>query len=287
MVQAFLVDFLDSTLSCRFGNFLCNSERERQQDGISDHSGCIWMYLENLRASTDGVSHVHFNLFYDPVKYDGPLLPPAAALAPTLWPQFHLRWACPSETQSGEIENQCRAMNKEYSDAIKAKDIAEAKAEELKTDMESLVEALEREKQKYNSAVIRSNRMYKENKVIKRAIQTLGCKLHLSNTGNSLTDMGIAISETRDMTYQQPRESDEEDKFDMLVSISSDEHVTSNENRVCDTICDTLCPLRTKEGCCKWPDAGCSQAKSQFLGLKANFDAFDRLSIHDTYFGSD
>lgn len=77
------------------------------------------MYLENLRASTDGVSHVHFNLFYDPVKYDGPLLPPAAALAPTLWPQFHLRWACPSETQSGEIENQCRAMNKEYSDAIK------------------------------------------------------------------------------------------------------------------------------------------------------------------------
>jgi hypothetical protein len=47
-------------------------------------------YLADLGAS-EGSSHVHYNPFYDPLKHDGPLLPPAAALAPTLWPRFHLR----------------------------------------------------------------------------------------------------------------------------------------------------------------------------------------------------
>ncbi|KAG7583770.1 Protein-tyrosine phosphatase-like [Arabidopsis suecica] len=92
----FLVDFMDCLLSCRFGNFLCNSEKEREQCGIADACGCLWAYLTDLR-SFSATSHVHCNPFYDPLKYDGPLLPPAASLAPALWPQFHLRWACPEE----------------------------------------------------------------------------------------------------------------------------------------------------------------------------------------------
>ncbi|KAA8534498.1 hypothetical protein F0562_032015 [Nyssa sinensis] len=114
----FLVDFLDCVLSCRFGNFLCNSEKERQQSGVSDTCGCLWVYLADLRDS-EGSSHIHCNLFYDPLKYEGPLLPPAAALAPTLWPQFHLRWACPSEAQAGELEAQCRNMAKKFSELQK------------------------------------------------------------------------------------------------------------------------------------------------------------------------
>lgn len=76
------------------------------------------MYLDDMRAS-GGSSHVHYNLFYDPAKREGPLLPPAAALAPTLWPQFHLRWSCPSEAQTGEVEAQCRNLVEEISELQK------------------------------------------------------------------------------------------------------------------------------------------------------------------------
>lgn len=76
------------------------------------------MYFANLHSS-EGSSHVHYNLFYDPVKHDGPLLPPAAALAPTIWPQFHLRWACPEEVRAGEVESQWRVLTKKYADMTK------------------------------------------------------------------------------------------------------------------------------------------------------------------------
>ena len=70
--------------------------------------------MADLRA-TEGSSHVHYNLFYDPLKYDGPIFPPAAALAPTLWPQFHLRWSCPTEAQAAEVETECRKMALKFS----------------------------------------------------------------------------------------------------------------------------------------------------------------------------
>jgi hypothetical protein len=78
----------------------------------------MWSYLANLRAS-GGSFHEHYNPFYDPVKHNGALLPPAAALAPTLWPQFYLRWTCPIESQGGDLESQWHAMNKKYADAMK------------------------------------------------------------------------------------------------------------------------------------------------------------------------
>lgn len=98
------------------------SEKEREQYGVSDACGCLWMYLDDMRAS-GGSSHVHYNLFYDPSKYEGPLLPPAAALAPTLWPQFHLRWSCPSEAQAGEVEAQCRNLVERISELQKVIDV--------------------------------------------------------------------------------------------------------------------------------------------------------------------
>ena len=96
------------------------SEKERQQCGVAEASGCLWAYLADLRSSA-GSSHVHYNLFYDPLKHNGPLLPPAAALAPTLWPQFHLRWACPTEAQTGELEAQCRDMAIKFSELKKVR----------------------------------------------------------------------------------------------------------------------------------------------------------------------
>ncbi|XP_057475302.1 phosphatidylinositol-3-phosphatase myotubularin-1-like isoform X2 [Actinidia eriantha] len=289
--SAFLVDFLDCMLSSRFGNFLCNSEKERQQSGISDTCGCLWMYLADLRAS-EGSSHVHYNLFYDPSKHEGPLLPPAAALAPTLWPQFHLRWACPSEAQAGEVEAQCRSLSKKLSELQKEKEVAESKAKEITATMESLTAALQNEKQNSSSAMNLAKRASKESAAIKRAIQSLGCKVHFSGSGDCTVDIERNLTEIPQNFMQSPskRESDSatqnDEKSDLSVSITVMADDADSNNPI-GRVCESLCPLRTRDGGCRWPDAGCAQLGSQFVGLKANFDAFDRLSIYDSYFRSE
>ncbi|KAJ0973470.1 hypothetical protein J5N97_021429 [Dioscorea zingiberensis] len=287
--SAFLVDFLDCVLSCRFGNFFCNSEKERQQSGISDACGCIWMYLASMRV-TDGGSHAHYNPFYNPVKHDGPLKPPAAALAPTLWPQFHLRWACPSEAGVGELESQYRVVTEKYTEAQKEKEMAEMKAKNLKINIESLAAELQKEKNASRSAIATARRAFRESIAIRRAIQSLGCNVHFSSNESDLMDIESSSPDTRGgLSCSLRRDSGAGGQYDespdLSVSISAMENgiVRDNSSK---WICETLCPFSTREGC-KWPDAGCAQLGSQFVGLKANFDAFDRLSIVDGYFGSE
>ncbi|KAJ6845297.1 phosphatidylinositol-3-phosphatase myotubularin-1-like isoform X1 [Iris pallida] len=288
--SAFLVDFLDCVLSCRFGNFLCNSEKERQQAGVSDSSGCMWVYLDNLRL-TEGSSHAHLNPFYDPMKHDRPLLPAAASLAPTIWPQFHLRWACPSEAQAGELDSQWRTMNRRYTEMTKAKEVAEMKANDFKNSMESLYMELQKEKMLSNSSLASARRACRESLAIRRAVQSLGCKVHFSNSGNQAMDLeGSTLLDREGLQYSLRRDSDtgvgqHDEKGDLSVSIVAIDDSIVADNPI-SHVCETMCPLRTKHGC-KWPDAGCAQLGSQFVGLKANFDAFDRLSIHESYFGSE
>ncbi|KAK3228421.1 hypothetical protein Dsin_000302 [Dipteronia sinensis] len=278
----FLVDFLDTVLSGRFGNFLCNSEKERQQCGVSEACGCLWAYLADLRSS-EGRSHAHYNFFYDPSKHDGPLLPPAAALAPTLWPQFHLRWACPAEAQDGEVEAQCRKTALKLFELQKAKEIAEKKAKDCMDAVESLAAELQKEKQVCNSARNLAKRASKETAAIKRAVESLGCKVQFASSGDCAVDIESNPTKSPQMYSASRRESDE--KSDLSVSVTVVDDVASS-NPV-GRVCEALCPLRTRDGGCRWPDAGCAQLGSQFVGLKANFDAFDRLSIYDSYFQSD
>uniref|UniRef100_A0A1D1YSY4 Myotubularin-related protein 2 n=1 Tax=Anthurium amnicola TaxID=1678845 RepID=A0A1D1YSY4_9ARAE len=283
----FLVDFLDCMLSCRFGNFLCNSEKERQQSGVSDTCGCMWMYLANLRAAEDDL-HEHCNPFYDPDKHGRSLLPPAAALAPTLWPQFHLRWSCPSEAHAGELEAQVRILNKRRADIIKARNIAETKVNDLRSSMESLTAELQKERHRSNSAMIMARRACRESLAMKRAVQSLGCRVQFSSTGNTVDTE--KLTETRQRSGKSyigdsDGEGQQSEREDFAVSISAIE-----DGFVADSppseVCEALCPFRTRDGC-KWPDASCAQLGSQFIGLKANFDAFDRLTIYDCYFGSE
>ncbi|KAL7109242.1 hypothetical protein ACP275_06G163800 [Erythranthe tilingii] len=279
--SVFLVDLIDSMLSCRFGNFFCNSEKERQQAGVYDACGCLWMYLADLRVS-DGRSHVHYNHFYDPSKFQGPLLPPAAALAPTLWPQFHLRWACPAEAQAGEIEAQCRDMAKKISELQKAKDLAEAKVRESAATIESLTDDLRNEKISSSSAKDWGRRSKKETEAIKRAIQSLGCKVHFSEDGDCF--VGIENNPTeipQKSSFSVPEMHDQSPDASACADVADDDY-DSPISRVC----ESLCPLRTRDGGCRWPEAGCAQFGSQFVGLKANFDAFETLSIYDSYFES-
>ncbi|KAL4375971.1 hypothetical protein GQ457_02G010640 [Hibiscus cannabinus] len=287
--STFLVDFLDCVLSCRFGNFLCNSEKERQQCGVYEACGCLWAYLADLRSS-EGSSHAHYNLFYDPLKHNGTLYPPAAALAPTLWPQFHLRWSCPSVSQAGELEAECRNMAIKFSELQKAKEAAEMKAKEYSLAMETLKAELRNEKRLSSSAMNLAKRASKESAAIKRAIQSLGCRVNFTTNGDCIVDVESKPTETRERFMQSPpiRESDStvhDDKSDLSVSITvvSDDVVS---NSPLGQVCETLCPLRTRNGSCQWPNAGCAQLGSQFIGLKANFDAFDHLSIYDRDFHS-
>lgn len=269
--SAFLVDFLDCFLSCRFGNFLCNSEKERQQAGVSDVCGCIWMYMASLRAPEDG-SHVHYNVFYDSTRHDGPLLPPAAALAPTIWPQFHLRWACPSEARSGELDSHLRIMTKQYAEMTKAKEMAEQKVKELRLSMDSLTMDLQKEKKLRESAVYMAKRSRRETLAIDRAAQSLGIKVQFSGKGSR--------EETR---RSSDFEGKQDDSADFCVSISAIEDSLVGDNPISRRVCENICPFSTRGGC-KWPDAACAQLSSQFVGFKADFEAIEQLSIYEGYF---
>ncbi|OVA19430.1 Myotubularin phosphatase domain [Macleaya cordata] len=269
-----------------------SSEKERQQSGVFDACGCLWVYLADLRAS-EGSFHTHCNFFYDPLKHEGPLLPPAAALAPTLWPQFHLRWACPSEAQAGELEAQCRIMVKQFNEMQKAKEFAERKAKDITTSMELLTAELQRERQLSSSTMDMAKRAFKESASIKRAIQSLGCKVHLSSNGECALDFGSNPLEVQQKFICSPSQRNSggnngqwEEKSDLSVSISVMED-DAVPNSPISRPCETFCPLRSRDGSCNWPNAGCAQLGSQFIGLKANFDAFDKLSIYDCYFGSE
>ncbi|KFK38445.1 hypothetical protein AALP_AA3G114400 [Arabis alpina] len=276
----FLVDFMDCLLSCRFGNFLCNSEKERQQCGIAEACGCIWAYLTDLR-SLGSTSHAHCNPFYDPVKYDGPLLPPAASLAPTLWPQFHLRWACPDEAKAADIEVQCRAMTVKYSEMQKDKAAAERRVDEITFAMESLSAELLRERHTSWRARESGNRATKEYTALTRAVQSLGCKINF--TTSDVEDDPKTCSLENSNSRRRNRNVNNSD-VSVSISLMSEENKSENPMG---RVCEALCPLRTREGVCRWPEAGCAHLGSQLVGLKANFDAFDRLSIYDSYFQSE
>ncbi|XP_031484297.1 phosphatidylinositol-3-phosphatase myotubularin-1-like isoform X2 [Nymphaea colorata] len=286
----FLVDFLDCMLSCRFGNFLCNSEKERQQSGVVDASGCMWVYLKDLRMS-EGCFHAHYNLFYDRMGNDGPLLPPAAALAPTLWPQFHLRWACPQESQAGEIDAHYRNMAQRFTQIQKAKEQAEEKAKGVTLNMEALTTELMKEKQLRSSAMNYTAQICRENLAIKRAMQSLGCKVQFSSNGDCTLSMASLEREVRQRAIRSsPKESDGSEKLtETSIDLSVAGSIMDDKDSAIDFFkqaCENLCPFRTPEGC-RWPDAGCAQLGSQFVGLKANFDALDQLSIYDRYFDAE
>lgn len=151
--------------------------------------------------------------------------------------------------------------------------------------MESLAAELQNEKIISSSATTLAKRAGKENAAVRRALQSLGCKVHFS--GIDHCTVGIERNPTKSTNNKETVETlTNDEKSDMSVSISvmQDDDVSSNP---IDRICESLCPFRTQDGGCRWPDAGCAQLRSQYVGLKANFDAFDRLSIYDGYFKSE
>jgi myotubularin-related protein 1/2 len=228
--SAYLVEIVDCIFSGRFGNFLCNTENERQLAGVADSCGCMWVYLTQLRKSSGKSNiHEHCNIFYSPDEYSGPLLPPAAALAPTLWSRFHLRWVSPLEARTrSEIEAQC------FMKIQREKEIAEDKIKDLVTNLESLTEQLVSEKRAHRSAVALATMAWRETMAIKRAAESVGYNVKISGfPDNVFTDTANSedieekimsmsqkeLSEMKDVDEVKERE-DEEDVMSQSVSVS-------------------------------------------------------------------
>lgn len=159
---------------------------------------------------------------------------------------------------------------------LQVKEVAESKARDLKLKSEALSAELLKEKQKSSSALATANRVHRENRAIKRAVQSLGCRVNLSTNQSRPSSDLIASTYLDDPSDDSPH--------DLSVSISAIEDAggVAGGNPL-SRVCESMCPFRTKDGC-KWPNEQCAQMGSQFVGLKADFDAFDRLSIYDRYF---
>lgn len=163
-----------------------------------------------------------------------------------------------------------------------AKDTAESRVKDIKTKMESMQLELQREKRASSSALAMAQRAQRESVAIRKAVRSLGCTVNFGTNESQ-------VEKTEGLTYSFRRETDFESQHekssDFSISITAIEDSLVSETPS-NHICESLCPFRTREGC-RWPDAACAQLGSQFVGLKANFDAFDRLSVQDSYFGSE
>lgn len=153
--------------------------------------------------------------------------------------------------------------------------------------MESVAFDLRTEKGISSLAKDLAKRASKENAAIKRAVQSLGIKVHFSENGDCIVGIDSNPTESPQKSiYPSSKEGSggsagyEETDLSVPHNALTDDASDHPLNRVC----EALCPLRTRDGGCRWPNAGCAQIGSQFVGLRANFDAFDRLSICDSYF---
>jgi myotubularin-related protein 1/2 len=142
--------------------------------------------------------------------------------------------------------------------------------------LESMKQDLQREKRINSTALAAARSAQRENAAIKKAIESIGCTIKFSTSENEdrTEVLSCSLGRGTDGRAQQDENGD--------FSVAIEDSLVSDAPA--DHFCESLCPFRTREGC-RWPDAPCAQLGSQFVGLNANFDAFDRLSIHDYYFG--
>lgn len=162
------------------------------------------------------------------------------------------------------------------------KEATERRVDEISFAMESLSAELLRERRMSWSARESAKRATKEYRALTRAVQSLGCKVNF--TTSDVED--APLENNNNNNNSNPRRRDRQgNNSDVSVSISLMSEENRSENQV-GRVCEALCPLRTR-GVCRWPEAGCAHLGSQFVGLKTNFDAFDRLSIHESYFKSE
>lgn len=115
-------------------------------------------------------------------------------------------------------------------------------------------------------------------------MESFGCKVHVSDTPDIENYPAVKMnmsSSTKETTVGSEDIYAEKKDLSVSIAVTADDNVPENSTN---RICESLCPLWARDAGCRWPDADCAQLRSQFIGLKANYDAFDRLTIDDSYF---
>ncbi|CAG0900287.1 unnamed protein product [Darwinula stevensoni] len=83
--ELFLITILDHLYSCRFGNFLFNSERERMKEGVKGRTSSLWSFINsNL---DDYLNPMYCNFIQNFV-----LFPQASLRHSKLWKGYYCRW---------------------------------------------------------------------------------------------------------------------------------------------------------------------------------------------------
>ncbi|KAF5307354.1 hypothetical protein FQR65_LT07071 [Abscondita terminalis] len=91
--EYFLITILDHLYSNRFGTFLCNSERERIQEGVKEHTISLWSYTNS-----------QLDLYRNPLYWANThqqlvLIPIASIRHIKLWKSYYCRWNPSMRTQ--------------------------------------------------------------------------------------------------------------------------------------------------------------------------------------------
>ncbi|KAJ8920453.1 hypothetical protein NQ315_005321 [Exocentrus adspersus] len=118
----FLITILDHLYSCRFGTFLCNSERERVQEKLKEQTVSLWSY-------TNSNLDLYKNpLYWANVLQQRVLVPIASLRHIKLWKAYYCRWN-PSMRTQDPVYQRIREL-------LKLKEQLEQKAEECRKEQQ-------------------------------------------------------------------------------------------------------------------------------------------------------
>jgi myotubularin-related protein 1/2 len=116
--------------SGRFGTFLLNSEKEREDNKLNVHSPSLWTYIISNAPS-------YLNPFYQPNKEPSVLYPSTDIKTLQLWTNYYLRYLCPDKLP--EYNNKFVQLGKEMKSTIVA---MEEDMQVLQKDNERLIQTL-------------------------------------------------------------------------------------------------------------------------------------------------
>eukprot|EP00850_Spirogloea_muscicola_P000602 SM000002S05682 [mRNA] locus=s2:1511167:1515854:- [translate_table: standard] len=258
------------------------ADEERRQGAVWSQCSSMWQGLSRKRAGRgrDAQSpHPHVNVLYDPNVHRDVLLPPVAALAPLLWPQFYLRWALPVEFGAqpvlpyGPLSSTSDLLCQRMLSTEAAKRTMEERCRELEASASTLRERLERECLAHEATKVVSARAQQECASLQRGLQALGG--HCQLPSGALSKVGEADKDERRLDMWKDADFPEE----FAVSVS----LTAEADRCRGASCRRA-SCRQGRACRHKVGSG---GNSSLSGIRADFKAFDQLSIVDSYFGPD
>ncbi|XP_065156197.1 myotubularin-related protein 2 isoform X2 [Atheta coriaria] len=91
--ENFLITILDQLYSCRFGTFLCNSERERINEKLKEQTKSLWSFTNSR------LDYYKNPLYWANIHQAQILLPVASIRHMQLWKSYYCRWNPSMRTQ--------------------------------------------------------------------------------------------------------------------------------------------------------------------------------------------